>query len=133
VTPIIPLSSLLIQISSLRRINNVFTSVIYKPLDLISRYLNNRVLSKLRPSSMTRLVMGSKHFFTRIHRTRKPFYITSRRQRNPALRENYASELHQVMILRLSRVGRTSYEQMVGYGRVHYTLFQNIILLCMKN
>ena len=33
---------------------------------------------------------------------------------NPPSRENYASELHQVMILRLSRVGWTSCEQMVA-------------------
>jgi hypothetical protein len=36
------------------------------------------------------------------HQPRKPFY----RQKDPASRENYASELHQVRILRLSKVDR---------------------------
>jgi hypothetical protein len=46
---------------------------------------------------------------------------------------NYASELYQVMMLRLSKVGRTSCVQTVGHGRVHYLLFQNTIFLCMQN
>jgi hypothetical protein len=65
------------------------------------------------------------------HQTQKPFYITPFRQTNPALREKYASELHQAMIIRLSRVGRTSCEQMVGHGHVRFIFFQNIILLYM--
>ena len=87
-------SSLLIQIILLRRISNVFTSVIYIALHLISCYSNNRVLSTLRASSITRLTCGC----TRpTHQTRKPSYVISRRQKNPASRENYASELHQVI------------------------------------
>jgi hypothetical protein len=42
------------------------------------------------------------------HQTPKAFYITLRRQTDPALRENYAFELHQVKILRPSRAGMTS-------------------------
>jgi hypothetical protein len=40
------------------------------------------------------------------------FYITLRRQKNLALQENYASELHQVINLNLSRAGltRTSWD-----------------------
>ena len=41
-------------------------------------------------------------------RTRKPFYITLRRQETPASREKYASELHEVMNPSHSKVGRTS-------------------------
>ena len=99
--------SLLIQISSLRRNNNVFTSVIYNPFNSMSGCSNNGDLSRPRKFAMTRLTRQTG--CTRpSHRRRKPFYITSPLQKNPASRENYASELHQVMILRLSRVGRTS-------------------------
>ena len=124
-------SSLLIQISLLRRNSNVFTSVIYDLLDLMSRYSNNRLLSLLRTSTMTRLTRPGRASPT--HQTRKLFYTTSRRQKSLASRENYASELHQVMILRLSRVDRTSCYQMVSHGRVHFILLQNIIFLCMTN
>ena len=72
------------------------------------------------------LAIGSLQFFRRrasptsiSHRTQKPFYNSLCRQKNPASRENYASELYQV-ILRLSRVGQTSWEQMVSYGRVQF-------------
>jgi hypothetical protein len=99
--------SLLIQISSPKRNNNAFPSVINKPMHLISRYSNNRVLSRLRASSMT-LIAGLAGCARPSHQTRKPFYITTRRQKNPPSRENYACELHQVMIMRLLRVGRTS-------------------------
>jgi hypothetical protein len=51
---------------------------------------------------------------------RKLFYITLCRQKNPASLENYASELHQVMILRLSKVDQTSCEQTVYHGHVHF-------------
>ena len=44
-----PLPLFLIQISSLRRINNVFTSV--QGIDIISRYTNNRVLLWFRQPS----------------------------------------------------------------------------------
>jgi len=67
------------------------------------------------------------------HQPRKPFYITPYRQKDPASREKYASELHQVRILRLSKVDRTSCELMVCRGSVHFMLFQNLFLLCMKN
>ena len=123
--------SLLIQISSLRRNNNVFPSVIYYPLSQISCYTKNGTLpSLISGSTLTRLLRES---HGGIHRTREPFYITPCRQINPASRENYASELHQVMILRLSRVDRTSCEQMVGHGRAHFILFQKIILIFIKN
>jgi hypothetical protein len=76
-------------------------------LKLISRYTINRVLSKLRCSIM---ILGSQaNRDTRpTHQTPKPFYITLRRQINPPLGENFACELHQVMILHLSRAGLTS-------------------------
>ena len=101
------LFTLLIQISSLRRINNVFTSIIDHGFNLISHYTNNRVLSRLRSWAMTSTwIVGP----CLIHQTRKPFYTTRYRQKNPASQGNYAYELHQVMILRLSRVGQTSCE-----------------------
>ena len=68
------------------------------------------------------------------HQIRKPFYIIILcRQKNPALPENCASELHQVMILRFSKVGGTSCVRMVRYGRVHFSFFQSSTILCMKN
>ena len=45
--------SLLIQRSSLRIINNVFSLVVREPLDLISGYTINRVLSSFRTFHMT--------------------------------------------------------------------------------
>jgi hypothetical protein len=50
------------------------------------------------------------------HQTRKPFYITPYRQKDLSSRENYASELHQVVILHLSKVDRTSWDQMASHG-----------------
>jgi hypothetical protein len=50
------------------------------------------------------------------HQTRKPFYITPYREKDLSSRENYASELHQVVILHLLKVDRTSWDQMVGHG-----------------
>ena len=125
-------SSLLIQLCSLRRNNNVFTSVICTPFHLVSRYSNSRLLLLLRILHMTGLSNGT-GYIQPTQQTRKAFYITPFRQKNPALRENYASELHQPKMLRLLKVGRTSCYRMVGYGRVHFILFQNIIFLCMKN
>ena len=123
-------SSLLIQISSLRRNSNLLTSVINNSLDLGLRYSSNQVVSYLGPlSGMNMLTTKTRPF----HQTRKPFYITPRRQKNPASRENYASALHQATILRLSKAGRISCETMVSYGCVHFTAFQNITFLCMKN
>ena len=86
-------SSLLIPINLLRRVKNLFPLVIFDPLPLMSRYANNRFLSlsRIRTSSMTRLA-HEQEFARPSHQTRKPFYITSRRQINPVLRENYASE-----------------------------------------
>ena len=49
-----------IQINSLRRNNNVFTTVICNPLDLVSFYSNNRVLSRLPVSTMTWLSIQSR-------------------------------------------------------------------------
>jgi hypothetical protein len=83
-------SSLLIQISSLRRNNNVFASAIYNALHLRSRYSNNR--SKLRTSTMTGLARIVNACPT--HQTRMPFYIIPCCQKNPASVENYASDLH---------------------------------------
>ena len=93
-------SSLLIPINLLRRVKNLFPLVIFDPLPLMSRYANNRFLSisRIRTSSMTRLaheqtrLAHEQEFARPSHQTRKPFYITSRRQINPVLRENYASE-----------------------------------------
>ena len=80
---------------------------------------------------MTGLLRGVQRLPT--HQTRKPFYITPFRKEDPALRENYVSELHQAMMLLLLKVGRTSCEQMVSHGRVHLIFFQNFILLRMEN
>ena len=116
------ISSPLILKSSLRRIKNVFTSIIWLPLELISRYSINRVLFLLRPYAMTSLAYLS-------HQARQPFYIsTLSRQEDPASQENYASKLYQVMIMHLLKVGRTfcELEQMVILGRVHFTFFQNV-------
>ena len=63
----------------------------------------NPVLSCLRPCSVAEASIACP-----THQARKPFYITPCREKNPPSQENYASELHQAMILRLSRVGRTS-------------------------
>ena len=51
-------SSLLIQINSLRRNNNAFTSVIYNALHLISRCSNNRVLSWMKGSRISSITGG---------------------------------------------------------------------------
>ena len=126
--------SVLIQISSLRRNNNVFSSVIYKEFDLESCYSTHRVLPFLRgsPSTVTTQTSQSRRA-PPSHQTQNPFYITSHRRKNPVSRENYASELYRVMILRLSRVGLTSCYEMVGYGCVPFIFFQKFIFLCMKN
>ena len=118
-------SSLLIQINLLRRNNNAFSSGIYYPFHLISRCSNNRVLSRVKRSGISTLHAT--------HQARKPFYTTQCRQKNLASQENYASESHQAMMPRLSKVGRTFCDRMVSYGRVHFFNFQKIILLCMKN
>ena len=57
----------------------------------------------------------------------KAFLYYSKSPENHASRENYASELHQAMILRLSRVGRTSCDLIVSHGFInwHLLLFQN--------
>jgi hypothetical protein len=122
-------SSPLIQISLLRRINNVFASI-YDPLHLISRYSDNRRLSMLRASTMISLARETRGRARPYPRDTNAFLC---RQKKPAFVENYPSDLHQVMILRLSRVGRTSCEQIVGHGCVHFIFFQNIIPLCVKN
>ena len=62
----------------------------------------------------------------------KAFLYYSMSPENPASQENYASESHQAMMLLPSKVGRTLCDRMVGYGHVHFFIFQNIILLCMK-
>ena len=132
----VSLFPLLIQISSLRRNNDIFTSVIDMFLDLMSRYKDNRLLFWLRAWTMTRLARmtrGAALSACPTHEPRKPFYTTPCCQKNHASRGNYVFELRQVMILRLSRVGRTSCDQMVGHGRVHFMFFQNFILLCMKS
>ena len=121
-------SSPLIRKSSLRRNNVVFTLVISKPVDLLSRYTINRVLWGSRPSAISSTRGGS----WPSHRTPKPFYIALRRQKDPALRQNYALELYQVMILHLSRAGLTYWNQMVTNGHVHFTCSPNIIFLCIK-
>ena len=130
VNPLSESSSLLIQISSLRRNNNLLTSVINNALTLGSRCSRNQIVSYLWPFSMAMLRTEKRSF----HQTRKAFCtIFPRRQKNLASRENYASALHQATILRHSKVGRTSFEWMVNYGRVHFIAFQNITFLCMRN
>ena len=102
-------SSLLIQINSLRRNNHVFTLVVYKRSILMSKS-KKRFVPCHAAWHMTTLSWKASRFVITTHRTRKHFYITSGREKDPASLENYASELHQVMIQRLSRVGRTSCE-----------------------
>ena len=68
-------SSLLIQINSLRRNNNAFTSVIYNALHLISRCSNNRVLSRVKRSGISTLHAT--------HLARKLFCITLCRRKTP--------------------------------------------------
>ena len=99
---------LLIQISSPRRNNKVLTSVIYKSLCLLSRYSSIRVLSWLSSCYMTWLAITAEWYTCPTHQARTHFYITPLRQKNLASRENYASELYQVMIMRLLKVARTS-------------------------
>lgn len=120
----------LIPISMLRR-NNIFTSAIWNPFDLLSGW--TIVLSSLRDFSMINIAGNSGNFTWPAHQTLKPFYISFRRQKSPESRENYASALHQVMILHLSWTVMTSCSQMVRYGRVHFACSQNIMFLCMKN
>ena len=101
-----------IQISSLRRIKSVFTSVVCNPFNLMSCYASNRLLSHLSNLSASIMIWSLQSFKREnsltSHLAPKPFYTTFRRQTNPALQENYASELYLVMILHVSRAGLTS-------------------------
>ena len=81
-------SSLLIQISSLRRNKNVLRSVIYNISSHLSQNVVNRGLSGVRPWYMTIWPRSA----CAAHQTRMSFYITTCRPRNLALRENYVSE-----------------------------------------
>jgi hypothetical protein len=92
-----------IQENLLRTSNDVFKSVMCNTLNLLSRYTINRGLLWVESSTM--IARGQANT---THQTQKPFYITLRRQKNHAFRGNFASELHQVIILHLSRVGLTS-------------------------
>jgi hypothetical protein len=123
-SPLNVTSSPLIQLSLLRRNNNVFTSAIFQNFNFVSRC--DRVLSWLRISSMTMTARKISTSAFPTHHTRTPFYTTPCRQKNPVSLENYASELHQVMILPLSRVGQTFCEEMVSHGRVHVYSFKNV-------
>ena len=125
-------SSLLIQINSPRRNNNVFTSVIYSPFHLLS----SSNMSLLRTCGWSTPTLRRETRSLRrcpTHQIRKPFYIILCRQNNPASPENCASELRQVMILHFSKVGGTSCVRMVRYGRVHFFISQSSSLFCMKN
>ena len=125
-------SSLLIQINSPRRNNNVFTSVIYSPFHLLS----SSNMSLLRTCGWSTPTLRRETRSLRrcpTHQIRKPFYIILCRQKSPASPENCASELHRVMILRFSKVGGTSCVRMVRYGRVHFFISQSSSLFCMKN
>ena len=127
-------SSLLIQINSPRRNNNVFTSVIYNPLKLVVSPSNNRRVSLLRnwaTPTLTRELRSLRRYPT--HQIRKPSYIIICRQKNPVSPENCASELHRVMILPFSKVGGIFCVPMVRYGRVHFFNFQKLSILCMKD
>ena len=117
-------SSLLIQISSLRRNKNVLKSVIYLTSHLLSHNVDNRCLSGVRvhPWYMTSRARRA----CPAHQTRMSLYITTCRQENLASRENYASELHQAMTLRLSKVDQTSCDQMSAM--VAFTLCSSKIL-----
>ena len=126
-------SSPLIQISLLRRNNDVFPSVIRINSVFISRYTINRVLSGLVTSQSSLTWVSTRGSAGSFHRTPKLSYITLGREKDPALQENYASELYQVMILHRSKAGLTSWDQMVSHGRVHFWHSQKLTLLCMKN
>ena len=80
--------------------------MIFRHLTGFLRHTINRVLSRLqiRASDLT----STRRSAGPSHRIPKPSYITLRREIGPALLENYASELYQVMILQLSRAGLTS-------------------------
>ena len=115
------------EISLLRRNNVLFPSVFYKSNTI---YLATQIIESCQtfahplwhelPVSLAAHVLP--------HQTRKPFYITTCRQKNPASRENYASELHQVMIMRLLKGGSDLLRRMVSYdGRVHFILFNHIL------
>ena len=75
--------SLLIQINSLRRNNNVFTS---NPLHLVSGYLINRGLSRLSTSSMTRLVGQARGCSLSIHQTESLFILLHVARKSPDCR-----------------------------------------------
>ena len=79
---------------------------------------------------MTGLAWKTRVYLT--HYTQKPFYITPFCKENLASQENYASELHQVMILCYSKVGRTSFYRMFSYGRIHLLTFKTFSLFVWK-
>ena len=118
----------LIQAGFLRKSNDVFASEIWKALHLSSSFTINRVLLWFGNSTMM-----ARRKARRTHQTQRSFYITLQRQEGHVLLEKYASELHQVMIMHLSRAGLISWDQMESHGRFHFTMSQNIIFLCIKN
>ena len=91
---IMPLTCLLFQVVS----SSAFIQVtLYDQLSPV-------MAPRLYLAGSTRGVAGHSHW------TPKPFYITLCRQKNPALQENYASELCRVVILHLSRAVLTSFQ-----------------------
>lgn len=120
----------LIQINLPRRNNDAFTSVIWNYL--IFRYTGNWILLSLSYHMIWLSNQANTHTCPS-RQTPKPFFITICHQTNLPFRENYAYELHQVMILNLSRAGLTSWNQIISHGRVHFTHSQNFIILYMKN
>ena len=99
----------LIQVNLLKRSNIVFTSVIWNTFNLVSCYTINRVLFWVRNSTIKEMV--PRYYYTcPTHQKQQAFYITLPREKDLGLLENYASELHQVMILHLSRAGMISWD-----------------------
>ena len=69
------------------------------------RYTINLVLLGVDINST---IISQDYYARSTHQTQQPFYTSVRRQKNHVLRENYASELPQV-IMQLSSVGLTSW------------------------
>ena len=91
----------LIQVSLPRRSNAVFTSA--NSFYLMSLFTINREVFWVNLT-----IIASFRYACPSHQTPQPFYTIFRRHKDHALRENYASDLQQVMIMHLSREGLTS-------------------------
>ena len=84
--------------------NGVSTSLMCNTFNPLLRYTINLVLLGVDINST---IISQDYYARSTHQTQQPFYTSVRRQKNHVLRENYASELPQV-IMQLSSVGLTS-------------------------